>query len=76
MRNNSQSKIHLNEDDRFAIVADGTGKEKVVLKAGIINLLLKDKSKLSSDRLKRVAEKDYVRENGMFLIYFSIKTNR
>jgi len=56
--------MNLNEEDRFAAVVDGTGKEKVVQKASIVNLLLKDKCKLSSDRLKRVAEKDYVREIG------------
>lgn len=65
MRDYPKHKINLDEDDRFAVVVDGTGKEKVVLKAGIVNLLLKDKCKLSSDRLKRVAEKDYVRQNGM-----------
>lgn len=64
MRDYSSSTISLSEEDRFTVVADSTGKEKVVLKSGIVNLLLKDRCKLSSDRLRRVKEKDFVRENG------------
>lgn len=49
MRDHTKHKINLDEEDRFAVVVDCTGKEKVVLKVGIVTLLLKDKCKLSSD---------------------------
>lgn len=59
MRDYSQTGTVLDEKGRLALVADSTGKEKVVRKGGICWYLNKNRCKLSSDRLKRVMEKDF-----------------
>lgn len=52
-------KILLDERSIFVVVADSNGKEKVVRKSAVCYVLSKDKHKLSSDRLRRVQEKEY-----------------
>lgn len=51
--------ILLDERSIFVYVADNNGKEKVVRKSAVCYVLSKDKHKLSSDRLRRVQEKEY-----------------
>lgn len=49
----------LDEKSSFVCVVDEKGNEKIVRKSSVCWLLSKDKHKLSSDRLVRVAERDY-----------------
>lgn len=58
--NNVDDDIRLDENAPFTYVVDSTGKSKVVRKSAICYVLSKDKHKLSSDRLQRVQEKEYV----------------
>lgn len=55
----------LAEDDIFTVVSDSTGTEKTVRKSGTVYLLLRDRCKLSSDRLRRVMEPDLNVKKGM-----------
>lgn len=59
----NEDSICLDEDSPFVVVANTKGKEMVVRKSSVCWLLSKDKSKLSSDRLVRVQEKDYLNVN-------------
>lgn len=71
MRDYSKTGINLGEEDRLAIVVDSSGKEKVVRKSGIVYLMLQDRCKLSSDRLQRVMERNFVGENGLIFKLYS-----
>lgn len=50
----------LDENGPFTRVVGNSGKSKVVRKSAICYVLSKDKHKLSSDRLQRVQEKEYL----------------
>lgn len=58
--NNLEDDKMSDEKCRFTCVVDNTGKSKVVRKSAVCYMLSKDKHKLSSDRLQRVQEKEYV----------------
>lgn len=62
MRDYSTARISPDEEDRFTTVIDGSAKKKTVLKSGVVFVMLQDRCKLSSDRLRRVMERDFVRE--------------
>lgn len=49
----------IDENSAFTLVVDGKGNRKIVRKSSVCWLLSKDKHKLSSDRLVRVAEREY-----------------
>lgn len=60
---NCEERIILDEKSSFVVVEASKGKEMVVRKSSICWLMSKDKCKLSSDRLQRVQEKDYLNVN-------------
>jgi len=59
MKDYGETTLVLNETSPFTIVTDAHGKEIVVRKSSICWLLNKNCSRLSSDRLQRVIEKEY-----------------
>lgn len=63
LADDNTGKIKLDENDIFVVVVDNNGKEKVVRKSAVCYVLSKDKTKLSSDRLLRVQEKEYAVNN-------------
>lgn len=59
MRDYSQANMTLSEESPYTIVIDNTGKEYVVRKSSIVWLLTNTKHSLSSDRLQRVRDEEF-----------------
>lgn len=52
------SRISLSEKSPFTIIYDNKGSEIIVRKSSIVWMLRNDPTKISSDRLQRVKDKD------------------